>query len=241
MASSNGISAVDFCRRLHGDVAFDATTPLLVIVASDCTRSERLEVLSAGAWETSTEPIDGEMLLLKLQRFMRLRRAVNRLNERSLVDAETGLYSVEGLIRRSHEVAAMARRRREPFAVVAIDTARDQAAPDGRGSDGRLDNVVSSLCRNNIRATDSLGRVRDHAFVWYAPDSGPEGAEAMIERVRTALDNISEKEGFSANFSAGFCVTRSLDAPPAGPVEMLFRALELAESASVGSTVGESL
>jgi DNA-binding response OmpR family regulator len=243
MGRSPEMSAVDFCRRLHGDPHFDATTPVLVVTSGDCTRTERFEVLSAGAWETSPEPLDGELLLLKLQPFMRMRRAVGKLARRSLIDAATGLYSLEGLIRRSSEVAALAVRRKQPLAMIAIETA---PTGDARSASLELSTLISNTgvwCRNSIRATDALGRVADNTFCCIAPDADAAGARALLSRLQGGLErHFSERVGRDgATVKAGFCATTSFGSSEMGAVEMLFRSIELAAHSHPGQAVGESV
>jgi DNA-binding response OmpR family regulator len=243
LAKPFDMNAIDVCRRLQGDPEFDATTPLLVVVSSDCTRAERLEVMSAGAWETSPEPIDGEVLLLKLQPFMRMRRAVGKLNERTLIDPATGLYSFAGLVRRSHEIAAHAMRRKQPLSMVAIE----RPGPDTpRGSPVVERDAISKtgvFCRHSIRATDALGRVGRHGFLCIAPDADSEGALAIITRLQHGLETAlaTQRVETSAHFRAGYCATSSLATSSTGAVEMMFRALQLASDAPMGQMVGESV
>lgn len=241
MSRAPEMSSVDFCRRLYGDPEFDATTPLLVVTSGDCTRSERLEVLSAGAWETSPEPLDGELLLLKLQPFMRMRRAVGKLSKHCLIDASTGLYNLEGMIRRSNEVAALSLRRKQPFAMVAIETSAVDVIDDDFENKALLSNT-SVWCRNSTRATDSLGRVAENRICCIAPDADPRGARSLVDRLHMGLNrHFADASRGGALFKAAFCATASIGMSEIGAVEMLFRAVELAANSQPGQAIGESV
>ncbi len=243
MSRAAEMSSVDFCRRLHGDPDFDATTPLLVVTSGDCTRTERLEVLSAGAWETSPEPLDGELLLLKLQPFMRMRRAVGKLSKRCLIDAATGLYNLEGMIRRSNEVAALSLRRKQPFAIVAIETSTEKVGTEeGMETQSLLSNT-SAWCRNSTRATDTLGRVAENRICCIAPDADPRGARSLVNRLHMGLNRqfADRVASGAASFKAGFCATPSFGMSEIGAVDMLFRAVELAANSDPGQAIGESV
>jgi DNA-binding response OmpR family regulator len=241
IAATPRLPAAELCRRLHGDVRFDPTTPILVLVAADCTRTERLEVLAAGAWDASSEPLDGEILLLKLQRLMRMRRAVGRLSALSLVDQTSGLYSWGGLVRRSLELAALARRRREPIAVIAliepgrVATGR-QDQPRRRGDRER----IGLIFRETMRSTDAVGCVGDpFGYMCIALNADAAGASSILARLRGVLDDRIALPTSLGQIRAGYCTAARLTAAPTEAMTMMRRAIHRAMAAAPGGTIGE--
>ena len=57
---------VDLCRALRDDPHFAEETPVILTSSGTPERKERLEAFKAGAWEVVSQPLDAELLLLKL-------------------------------------------------------------------------------------------------------------------------------------------------------------------------------
>src|SRR4051812_39781639 len=80
------------CARLRQDSRLPLNVPILLTTPTIASRSERLDAYAAGAWEVCAEPLDAEVLLLKLDAFVQAKLASDRIREETLVDEETGLY-----------------------------------------------------------------------------------------------------------------------------------------------------
>lgn len=242
VAAPPRLPAVELCLRLHGDDAFDPTTPVLVVVAPDTTRNERLEVLSAGAWEATTEPLDGEILLLKLRGLMRMRRAVGRLSAQSLFDASTGLYTWDGLMRRSVEILALSVRRQKPLAVVSLSIDTELTRRGERSAPPSDLELVGRIWREAVRATDAVGKVGAWGLLCIAPDADAVGAQSILHRVRRFLTTSSSmSDAVGAHLSAGYCATAGAARLEVGAVDLLNRAVRRAREAPAGGTVGETV
>ena len=96
---------VDVCSALRDDPHFPEETPIIFTSSGTPEREERLEAFKAGAWEIVSQPLDAEILLLKLDAYMRGKRAVDRLRDESLLDQATGLYNMQGMVRRAREMS----------------------------------------------------------------------------------------------------------------------------------------
>ena len=62
---------IDVCRSLRDDPHFAEETPIILTSSGTPERKERLEAFKAGAWEVVSQPLDAELLLLKLDAYMR--------------------------------------------------------------------------------------------------------------------------------------------------------------------------
>jgi DNA-binding response OmpR family regulator len=72
------IDGLETCKLLRSDPRIGPTTPILITTAGSLSRADRVAAYGAGAWELCTEPLDGELFLLKLDTFVKAKRAFDR-------------------------------------------------------------------------------------------------------------------------------------------------------------------
>src|SRR5918911_5384713 len=181
----------EVCQALHDDPCFSASTPIIVTSSGTLEREQRLAVYHAGAWELASQPLDGEVLLLKLNAFMRSKREAERLRAESLLDEVTGLYNMRGLVRRAREISAEAQRLHAPIACVAFtpittDAGQSEFRP-GTVSDSLVQHL-SAIVRRTGRISDAIGRMGQAEFAIIAPATTGAGAVDMIQRLREAVE-----------------------------------------------------
>ena len=103
----------------------------------------------------------------------------------ALTDPETGLYSYEYLTFKLDEEYKRAVRFKLPLSCVML------------GFDGQADEDVlgrlAGVFLNASRDTDVLGRFDQSSFLFFLPNTGPDGAEVMARRIRVA----AEEQGLS--------------------------------------------
>jgi PleD family two-component response regulator len=172
-------TGVDVCRRLRADIRFGASLPVIITTAGPSGRQQRLDAYEAGAWEFYGQPLDAEALLHKMRVYLAAYRHSRDLRDGALVDSETGLYSRIGLARRATELLGEARRSGRAVACVRW-TMGEQFQP-AQASE------VAAVFKSQGRSADALGRIASRDFAVVAPDTGPEGAERMAERLRGIL------------------------------------------------------
>jgi diguanylate cyclase (GGDEF)-like protein len=101
----------------------------------------------------------------------------------ALTDPETGLYSYDYLAFKLDEEFKRAQRFEQPLSCVML------------GFEGQVDDEVlgalAGIFLNASRDTDLLGRFDQSSFLFFLPNTGPDGAEVMASRIRAA----AEEEG----------------------------------------------
>jgi diguanylate cyclase (GGDEF)-like protein len=191
---------------------------------------KRLAALRAGAWEFLSQPLDGEVLLLKLQSYMKAKRAMDRLSDDSLVDQTTGLYNLRGLARRAREIGAEAARRHESLACVALALDVEPAADSDDQSEevtARLVEHLGAVCRRSGRLSDAIGRLGQAEFGIIAPATEATGAVRLVERLRGSLESEPvDVHGVEQplKIRAGYCAVADFSESAVDAVEMLLRA-----------------
>ena len=99
------------------------------------------------------------------------------------IDPETGLFSYDYLTFKLDEEFKRSQRFDHPLSCSML------------GFEGQVDDNVlahlASIFLNASRDTDVLGRFDQSSFLFFLPNTGPDGARTMAERIRTA----AEEEG----------------------------------------------
>jgi len=220
---------VDLCRRARALGSSTATLPIVLISPTAWTRKERMSALRAGSWDAVSFPIDGEELFLKVDNWVHARIAADVARERGLLDEATGFYNTQGLLRRIAELAAGAGRHGRPLACVIVSTDEGGAVVDlqssetpTRSSDSAV--TFAETLRAAGRASDTIGRLSESEFVVVAPDTDTEGALALAQRLKKAVESSSEVQSSRVHLRFGCYAVPDFRAASIAPTEMLIRA-----------------
>lgn len=183
---------LDVCRKLREPGCLGSATPILLTSSDPGHRGQQVAAYAAGAWDYLLLPLDGEVLLHKLDTFAAAKREADRLREEGLLDPATGLYNARGLARRAREIGAEASRRRDALACVAfIPAPGDGSEFDDATADdvvSRVAETVGGLLRRTGRTSDAVGRLGRTEFAIIAPATEAAGAQRLAERVQAAVE-----------------------------------------------------
>lgn len=215
------MGAVEVCTRLREEGGFPRSVPIIAIFAGRLSREDRLQVLSAGAWDVVTLPVDAEELLCRLDRYIDGKFESDRIREDALVDPITGLYSWQGIVRRMRELGAAAERFSRPIACIVLTSGGEQV--EGEPLD------FARVLRDLTRRSDVLGRTGPSEFVVLAPDTDPEGARILADRMQVAAQTgLSGSTCRVGVFGVDDLREASLD-----PMELIVRATMAARDRSM--------
>lgn len=226
------IDGIDLVRRLREAPTVYPTTPMLMITSSSVGRAERLEALSAGAWDILMHPVDPNELILRMDTFVRAKQEADRVRDERLTDPETGFYNVRGILRRTKEIRADAVRSDRPLTCIAFGPQRpgggDTSSEDADAIAEAIGQPVATALREVTRLSDTLGRLGPGEFVVIAPGTDDEGAVRLADRVLDAAEAEAKRLGRTlsaealAQLRAGFCAVASEE--PTTPEDLLLRA-----------------
>jgi two-component system cell cycle response regulator len=197
----------EFCRQVRA-MNGGAAIPVVVIASHGISPRRRVEMYSAGAWDYCSQPLDIEVLLLKLETFISARRELPSQSE-GLVDSASDLYTLRGFRRWSRGLSARALRGHEPLACLALAPASSESDANGSGkkvvSQQALARATQFIAHQR-RESDVAAYVGGGTFAILAPATGPEGAEHFSERLKRAayestvdgMDQVELQVGYSA-------------------------------------------
>lgn len=223
------IDGIDLVRQLRDSPTVYSTTPMLMITSSSVGRAERLDALSAGAWDILTHPVDPNELILRMDTFVRAKQEADRVRDEGLTDPNTGFYNVRGILKRAHEISADAVRFDRPLTCIAFGpqllgkiTAESEGAAELAEAIGE---PVAAALRAVTRISDTIGRLGPGEFVVVAPGTDQDGAVRLADRVLEAIESHPDQPLGAqeiAQIRAGFCAVGGDEAT--APEDLLLRA-----------------
>ena len=227
------------CERLRQDSWIPLNVPIMVTTSAVASRTERLEVYAAGAWELCAEPYDVELLMLKLDTFVQAKLAADRIREETLVDDETGLYNARGLARRAREIGGEAVRRSDALACVAFSPVRDAATDaTAAGADRDVAETVMRVCQQSARLSDAVGRIGPNEYAIIAPGAAEAGAERIVARLRDSFATIPtdvQNRDQRLRLATSVAAVTNLAESAVDAMELLYRATSSLRQARTGT------
>ena len=207
--------------------------PIVVVVQpGDDTRL--LRALDMGVNDYLTRPVDRNELLARVRTQIKRKRHSDALRDRleesvelAVTDALTGLHNRRYLETHLNALAEQARASGRPLSLLLADVDNFKVINDTHGHDAG-DRVLRELAlrfRRNTRNIDLACRIGGEEFVIVMPDTGPERALQIGERLRSAI----AAEPIQANGDTHLEVTASvgiatLDGPHDSPEALMKRA-----------------
>ena len=232
-------SGVDLCRQLRDEELICAATPVVITTTGPCRRRDRLNVLRAGAWDYCSLPLDAEELIAKLKVFLRAKLTSDQAHADGLIDPDTGLYDVQGILQRLRELGLAARRHARALGCATISYEEALAGPNRIASmAGDIIPVepygdrVPALLRKVVRGSDIVGRLGQNEYVILAPETEMPGLMQLANRLMSTFDAETHAFGTSARLRIGCYAVPDFGSIHIEPVEMIVRstqALRLAQ------------
>ena len=180
------------------------TVPIIGVCDAETPYDARLAALEDGFWDVLELPGESSELVFKLANWVVLKRDVDGLQITSLLDAETGHYSSQGIKRRLRELAALTQRTDSALSCVVFGVDRsadsESISSDTLAETGR---EFSLALHHMTRNSDVIGRLEALKFLVLAPHTGPSGAVRLAERFTTFSLSRLVAGDMPLTFSAG--------------------------------------
>ncbi|WP_027665385.1 PleD family two-component system response regulator [Rhizobium leguminosarum] len=197
--------------------------PILIITEQGADEMV-VRALDLGVNDYIIRPVDPNELIarsltqIRRKRYNdRLRASVKQTIELAVTDPLTGLYNRRYLDNHLNVLFNRSMARGRPLSVLITDIDRFKHVNDTYGHDGG-DEVLrefSNRVRSTIRGADLACRYGGEEFVVVMPDTSPEIAAAVAERLRAAIENapfMLKHSGEALNVTASFGIASRIAA-----------------------------
>ena len=181
------------------------------------SQQQRLEVVErANRWQLVALTSSGLLMVLLLALFLRQWRNMRQINRLALTDALTGVANRRHIEVAAEQAVTHARSSSEPMAVITFDLDWFKRINDGHGHAGG-DQVlvrVARACEAVLRQNDLLGRIGGEEFIVLLPNTSPDAALLVAERLRDSvhrLDLSDIAENLGVTISLGLAMLRTQD------------------------------
>ncbi|KAA0676888.1 diguanylate cyclase [Roseomonas genomospecies 6] len=161
---------------------------LMLMIPGSIT-NQFFEVVENGADEFLRKPLDLTWLrarLLAASRVVDMQRQLERL---ATTDSLTGALNRGRFMVRAGEEVARAQRHGQPLSAIMLDIDHFKKVNDtyGHATGDEAIRAVVRVCRSMVRGADVLGRLGGEEFAILLPDTPPQGAAQLAERLRRLL------------------------------------------------------
>jgi diguanylate cyclase (GGDEF)-like protein len=170
----------------------------------------------------------GTVMFCFMFTLMLAQRMLANLHEASSRDALTGLYNRRSMIEQLAHQWQRHRRTQSPLAIMTIDLDHFKRINDTLGHTAGDSVLVhlTKLLQNHVRGEDIVGRVGGEEFMLLLPDTEPQHAISLAERLRVLV----RAEALGTTISVGIALAHSVDKDPESMIARadaaLFRAKE---------------
>jgi diguanylate cyclase (GGDEF)-like protein len=173
----------------------------------------RKEFVNESVTEAQYELVDDDdlegnlnELVLKSARLFEIADEKQKLyHQQSITDSLTGLHNLRYILEEGERLFNHAKEEQLPIAILMLDIDYFKVVNDTFGHHTG-DNVLCKLaeiCRKSMRETDLIGRYGGEEFVVILPNTMPERAREIAERLRKGVEAtvFNEGEGVNVNLT----------------------------------------
>jgi two-component system, cell cycle response regulator len=201
------LNGFEVCRRIKADPTMADIPVIMVTALSDV--DDLVRGFDAGAEDFVTKPFNFDALMARVRSQLRRKQHYERIVEESLVDPLTCAFNRRYFDAHAPRMAARCRAARNPVAVLMIDVDNLKQINDARGhsaGDRVLKEVVDRFT-SALRPSDLVARVGGDEFVVVMPETDPDAALHIAERLRGRIGDTLV-EGVAVTVSVGTAASR---------------------------------
>ncbi len=197
------MDGIETCRKIK-TTNFGKNLPVIFITALTETE-EKLKAFEAGGVDYITKPFVKEEVLARINVHIKLKQAIEKLEEISVTDELTGVFNRRFAYEMIYRMIENSKRDSSEFLICFIDVDNLKTVNDrfGHGEGDRLIGVVVDTFVACIRKTDYMFRMGGDEFLVLLPGASMANVNDMINRVS---DNLGEAciHDVPVAFSYGF-------------------------------------
>ena len=220
------VDGFETCKRLKADTETMQAT--IIFLSASTTTEQKIMGLELGATDYIAKPFDPAELRARVRAALRTKYLVDLLAKRAMIDGLTGLWNRTYLDSRLIAEMSLSRRTGLPLSCVLIDIDHFKKINDTHGhpfGDDVLRSVSQAL-QATVRNEDVVCRYGGEEFAVLAPNTPPEAARLLAERLRAAVARqVLVHRGTEVSITCSIGVANMVGSPPPSVIEQADQAL----------------
>ena len=190
-----GVCAFLLIRRHRGEAVASARFTGVVFILSALTHAAgAVAALGLGAANVPWNILQAADLLLLIGWNFGFLMLIGQRNQERIADLAnhdelTGIHSRRAFMSLAHQLLAVVERQQKPLAVLMMDIDHFKRVNDmhGHAAGDCILRRFADHCQLCLRTSDLFGRIGGEEFCVVLPDTGPDGATGVAERIRTGF------------------------------------------------------
>lgn len=211
-----GMDGFEILRRLKDDPR-TRDIPVIVLSGQD-SAEDKVTAFDLGAVDFISKPFDMTELRARIRVALRMQALVQMLAQRAQIDGLTGLCNRASFDTRWRQEYERAARQGSALSLAMIDLDEFKSINDtyGHPAGDAVLGSVAQLLQRSIRSSDVACRFGGEEFVLILPETSPEEAVRLCERIRAGCQALAwaRHPGRAVTLSAGIAGTDSASSHP---------------------------
>jgi len=193
--------------------------PVIVLSGMDTTQ-DKVTAFDLGAIDFVSKPFELTELRARLRSSLRISSLLKMLEQKAQVDGLTGLYNRAYFDQRWIEEYERCLRHSKGLTVVMMDIDNFKSVNDsfGHPAGDAVISGVANLIQSHVRKSDIACRYGGEEFVLILPETSPEQALGLCERIRTDCEAIHWPRHPDRNITISLGITGCADGPTLQPI-----------------------
>ncbi len=185
-----GMDGFEVLRELKDDPA-TMHIPVMALSAMQ-SRQDKVTAFDLGATDYICKPFDLVELRVRMRSAVRLSVLLQMLSQRAQIDGLTGLFNRAHFDSRWREEVSRCQRHGHDLSLAIMDIDRFKSVNDtyGHPAGDAVLRGLARVLRREIRASDLACRYGGEEFCVIMPDTSPDEANHVCDRVRIALGEV---------------------------------------------------
>jgi len=171
----------------------------LVVISENTAVEDKINWLEMGAFDCIMLPYDWHELNLKLNSYLKMKQYQDDLQEKSQIDASTGLWNKRHAERRLDELYSSFQRYHRHFSLISFTL--DNQELYSQSTLKYACRAVSQLLWNHCRTCDVVSYCGNASFSLLLPETKHKGSEILADRVRASIAALLSRDPNTQGFS----------------------------------------
>jgi two-component system, cell cycle response regulator len=182
-----GIDGFTVLRKVKSDP--NTVNTAIIVLSGLHSPQDKVTAFDLGAVDYITKPFELTELRVRVRSALKMQRLLQMLSQKAQIDGLTGLWNRAFFNNRWAEEEARVQRHRRPLSIAMIDVDHFKSINDtyGHPAGDAVLQELAKLLQRECRTADIPCRYGGEEFSVIMPDTAPQDAMVLCERIRVAL------------------------------------------------------